>query len=250
MAATLIISDSDYQEISTCLGWPIVKVEDWGLTEDQLKDIFILKTLKDVYFKWFPIVNEQEYSITSNFEIDFPDLNTFGVIDARLIWKRAQFDAGSRENPFVYGQSINIKTSVAGRSANMWDSGNDYGYTQVYEMEKMYNQSVISTEKAVKKRVDYTNRQLVGFTNTAGNLVVQWAKYSEDFNDVPQKFLSEVRDLAKSRILMYFGRLLNKGTGNLPTELTGDDLIDEAEALQDEIMAKWKGYSKVVLMRG
>lgn len=250
MASILQISNDKFQRIVTCIGWPVVPVEEWGLTEAQLKDLLILPTLKNMYFKWFPYIEEGEYSVSSNFAIDFPDEYTFGVIDARLLWKREQFDAANRGNPFVYGQSINIKTNVAGRSANMWDTGNDYGYTEVYEMERTLNQSYIDTEKAVKKRVDYTNRQLKGFTNTTGKLVVQWAKYSNDWDDIQHKFEEDLIKLAQSYILQYFGRLLNMGTGNLPTELNGDDMIDRSEALYDEVMTKWRGYSKVVLMRG
>lgn len=250
MASILTIPEEKFNEVVTCLGWPIVQVEDWGLSKDQIKDLFILRTLKDIYYKWFPIINEQEYSITSTFEIDFPDDDTFGIVDARLVWKRAGYDTSSGTNPFVYGQAITVKSSVAGKSANMWDTGNDYGYSQVYEIEKAYNQSRIDATRGLKKRVDYTNRTLTGFTNVAGKLVVKWAKYSANWSGVQHRFEEDVTNLCQSRILEYFGRLLNMGTGNLPTELSGDDLIDKAESLSEEVMNKWKQYSKVVLMRG
>ena len=250
MASILTIPDEQFQKITTCLGWPIVQVEDWGLTKDQLKDTFILHALKDIYYKWFPIINEQEYSVTSTFDIDFPDDDTFGIIDARLVWKRTAYDTSSGTNPFVYGQAINIKSSVSGRSANMWNTGNDYGYAQVYEAERSLAQSRIDSNRGIKKRIDYTNRKITGFTNIAGKLVVEWAKYSTNWSGVQHRFENDVISLSQSVILEYFGRLLNFGTGNLPTEMTGDDLIDKAESLSDEVMNKWKSYSKVVLMRG
>jgi hypothetical protein len=243
--ATLSIPDNIYERILTCIGYPIVPKSDFGLTKDQILDLLVLPALKDTYYKWFPITEKKDYEISINFEIDFPDENTYGVIDSRLVWKGTGSTLPT-SNPLINERYIKVR-SQSGR--NMWDSGNDYGYTQVYYAERSLSRSQINDIKALKQWVDYANRKLKGHTNTTAKLSVTWAKYSNDWTGVQFKFQEDVIKLAQSYILKYFGNLLNQGTADLPTELDGNNMIDQSETLYEEAITKFKQYTKPVLLR-
>ncbi|MFW6226000.1 MAG: hypothetical protein ACOC3V_03500 [bacterium] len=243
--AILSIPDNIYERIITCIGYPIISESDLGLTRDQISDLLILPALKDTYYKWFPITEKKDYEISISFEIDFPDANTFGVIDSRLVWKGTG-SALPTGNPLINERYIKVR-GQSGR--NMWDSGNDYGYTQVYYAERSLSRSQINDIKALKQWVDYANRKLKGHTNTTAKLSVTWAKYSDDWTGVQFKFQEDVIKLAQSYILKYFGNLLNQGTADLPTELDGNNMIDQSETLYEEVITKFKQYTKPVLLR-
>lgn len=240
--ATLSIPDDIYQRILTCIGYPIVQESDMGLTKEQILDLLILPPLKNVYYKWFPILERQDYDSASSFEIDFPDEQTFDVTDVRLVWQ----GVGKTGHPLL--DELNIK--VKGQTRNKWATGNDYGYTQVYNAERAYSRARIQNIKALKQWVDYQNRKLKGRTNTTGKISVTWAKWANDWSGVKFKFEEDVIKLCQSYILQYFGNLLNQGTGDLPTELTGDEMISRSEDLYDQVMEKFRQYTKPVVLRG
>jgi hypothetical protein len=243
--ATLSIPDNIYNRIITCVGYPIISENDLGITKDQILDLLILPALKDIYYKWFPITEKKDYEISIDFEIDFPDDNTFGVIDSRLVWKGTGSTLPT-SNPLINERYIKVRNQ-SGR--NMWYSGNDYGYTQVYYAERALSRSQINSIKALKQWVDYANKKLKGHTNTTAKLSVTWAKYADDWSGVQFKFQEDVIKLAQSYILKYFGNLLNQGTADLPTELNGDNMIDQGETLYDEVITKFKQYTKPILLR-
>lgn len=242
--STLNISDYDYQRILTSVGYPIISESDLGVTPAFIKDHLILPALKENFFKWFPITESQQISAGTSFSVDFPDENTFGVTDVRLVVQgRGAIRTG---NPLINELNIKVKE---GSYQNKWDTGNDYGYAEVFEMERARAQSVVSTNKSLRKHVDYQNRKVTGYTNVTGDISITWAKHSNDFDDVPFKFKEDVIKLSQSMVLQYFGRLRNQSTSNLPTELDGTDFIDRADELYEEVMQKWRQYTKVVLIR-
>jgi len=241
----LTISDYDYQRILTAVGYPVITEEDLGITADDIKNLLILSSLKNVFFKWFPVLDREQVSIGTSFSIDFPDEYTFGVTDIRLVPPGS--GTSKTSNPLINEAIIKVRS---GGHYNKWGSGNDYGYSQVYEMEKARAQSAISINKSLKKIVDYTNRKITGYSNIAGELSITWAKFSEDFDDVPHKFKEDVIKLAQSAVLRYFGMLRNQSVDNgIPSSLDGTEFLDRADTLEEEVMNKFKNFSKVVLIR-
>ncbi len=243
--STLTISDYDYQRILTAVGYPIINESDLGVTEEFLKDHLILPALKENFFKWFPITESDQYGIGTSFSIDFPDESTFGVTDVRLVVQgRGAVRTG---NPLINELNIKVKE---GSYYNKWDTGNDYGYAEVFEMERARAQSTVSTNKSLRKHVDYQNRKVTGYSNITGDISITWAKHSNDFENIPFKFKEDVIKLAQSMILQYFGQLRNQTIDNgLPASLDGAEFIDRADELYQEVMTKWRAYTKVVLLR-
>lgn len=241
---SLIINQSNYHRILSCIGYPIVSVSDLGLTDDQIKDLFVLPVLRENYFVFFPKKNRQQYSISSSIDIDFPSTETIGVIDARL---NAYPNEGATKtaNPLI--NQLNI--TGRGRSQKKWGTKYDYGFTSVKIMERMETESTIQSDKAFKVYVDRENSKLVGYTNVYGELSVTWAYYSNVWEDIEQRFNEDAIKLAQARILEYFGMLREQSVGDLPEELGGTEFLSKAEDYRNSVMEKWQKYSKVVILR-
>jgi len=243
----LTLPDDIYQRIMTCMGYPIVSETDLEVTRDQVEDLLILPALKNIYFKWFPVKEEASYQVNSTFSVDFPDEQTWGVLDLRLN-TRPYYSTIKTGNPLI--NDLNIRQAESRGYANMWNTGNDYGYSEVYYAEKARRQSITDTYKGFKKTIDYANRKVTGYSNITGQLSIIWAKYSLDWASVDFRFEEDVIKLAQSYVLHYFGSLRNQISTSSPDDLDGGELISRAEELYEEVTEKWKNYPKVVLLRG
>jgi hypothetical protein len=242
----LTLPDDIYFRIMTAMGYPIVTEEELGVTREQIEDLLILPALKNVYFKWFPKQEFDSHRITTQFDIDFPDEFTWGIIDLRLN-TNPYWATQKTGNPLINEMSIKISS---GGYNNMWNSGNDYGYSAAEYSQRALRQSVVDTYKGFKKTIDYKNRKVTGYTNVSGELSITWAKFSYDWADVDFRFEEDTIKLAQSYVLQYFGQIRNQINTNNADELDGGDLIDRAETLYSEVMEAWRGYPKVTILRG
>lgn len=240
----LTITDSEYNRILTAIGYPIVSVTDVGLTDEQVKTLFIEPVLTEVYSVFFPKKAYSQYSIGSTFSIDFPDEYTIGVVDTRLNTFPEE-GAAKTASPLI--NQLNI--TIGGRSQKMWGTPNDYGYSQVKIFQKMEAEAQIQDNKAFSVRVNREDRVLEGYTNTYGEMSVTWAKYIEDWAEIQYRFKKDARELAQARLMEYLGRIWEQTTGNLPEDVDGSGYLSAAEDIRTRIMEKWQNYSKVVLLR-
>lgn len=244
MSSTLQITDSIYGRILTCVGYPIITESDLKLTSDQIKDLLILPALED-YFRYFPIKNRQTYSVSSNISIDFPDSDTIGIVDARI--NINPYSTGIRTgNPLI--NELNIK---AGSSFNSrkWGTDNDYGYADVKIITRFRRHAALESGKAFTVKVDFTERELTGYTNTYGKLLVVWAKKSEDFDDVKFNQLQDAINLAQSYIMNYFGTIWSLDNSSLPNELDPSELLSQSSDKKQEVLEKWGAHTKPIVVR-
>lgn len=242
----MTLPDDIYNRIMTAIGYPIVTEETLGVTREQIENLLILPALKNVYFKWFPKRDFTTAHVTTTFDIPFPDEFTWGVLDLRLN-TNPYWATTKTGNPLI--NELSIKVSSGGYN-DMWNTGNDYGYSEVEYMQRAQRQSIINTYKGFKKTIDYQNKKVTGYTNVAGSLSVTWAKYSTDWNDVDFRFEEDTIKLAQSYILQYFGAIRNQINTNNADELDGGALIDRAETLYEEVMEAWRNYPRVTILRG
>jgi len=242
----LTIPDTIYKRIITCIGYPILSESDFKITSDDIKELFILPVVRDLYFKRFPLKEFTSHQVSSTFSIDFPDADTWGVVDLRL--NTAEFSTAQKSgNPLI--NEINIKQTGGLNGVNMWGTGNDYGFTEARYMNQSYQNASKATYQAFKKIIDYPNRKVTGYTNTMGTVSITWAKYSEDWANIDYRFEEDVIQLAQSYILQYFGGLRNQMNTSMPDEVDGSDFIDRAETLYDRVIEKWKKYPKINIVR-
>lgn len=242
----MTLPDDIYFRIMTVMGYPITTEDDLGITREQIESLLILPAIKNVYFKWFPKKEYTTAQINTTFEIPFPDEYTWGVVDLRLN-TNPYWATQKTGNPLI--NEINIRKSTGGY-ADMWNTGNDYGFSEVEYMQRAQRQSIIDTYKGFKKTIDYQNRKITGYTNVSGQLSITWAQFSEDWNDIDFRFEEDTIKIAQSYILQYFGAIRNQINTNNADELDGGALIDRAETLYEEVMEAWKNYPRVAIIRG
>lgn len=245
--AELTIPDNIYHRILTIIGYPIIEENDLGMTEDQIKDLLILPPMKSVYFAYFPKISRKSYTVSSTFSVDFPDEYTFSIKDARIN-TRPYHGGGKVANPLINELNIRIRQSGS-MGMNMWGTENDYGYSQVKVYESMERQAYIESDRATRIYVNYDERKLEGYTNTYGDLSVDWAQYSNDWTHVRFQHEEELIKLAQAYIAEYFGNLWGMDNANVPNELDGGDLLSKGEDLRQEVMEKWAARAKPVILR-
>lgn len=242
--SNLVINEQDLQFILSRIGYPFVTEDLLEINFEQVKDVCILPALHD-YFKWFPIKSQVTYSASGTYSIDFPDDFTYSAIDVRINTGRNGQSATT--NPLINSTFIRQTSS---RGSGMYGTRYDYGFDRSYYIERLEGQSSIDMYKSTKFNVNYTDRVVEGFTNVSGTLQVTWAKYSNDFNNVPFQRKREVSDLASAYLLRFFGELRLQGEMvDLPIAFDGQAFIDRAEELETKVIESWENFTKAVVIR-
>jgi hypothetical protein len=243
----IIIDDKYINEIISIAGYPVLSLddEDFELTEDQIKSLVIIPTLRE-YYRFFPIPVESNYSVSGTFSIDFPSVETFNVIDARIN-TIGNYPASRTNN--VFANSLRYSRDY-GMSGGLYGTKNDYGITQALYMERAERASQVQYNKAFKVRPNLGTRKLEGYYNGGGGckLNVVWATWSEVFNDIPFTRLNEVLDLCKSKFLEILFLIRGQQTTGLPDEFNYSLLQDKSDELKDAVYESWRMHTKVVLL--
>lgn len=249
------IPDPVFGQILSVVGYPFVTVApdsiddtkgyDLELTSRQIKEIIIKPALQD-YFRWFPIELTTTQSVSSNFEIPFPNSDVFSVKDVRL--NTNMFQYGPTGNALVDERFISTNNM---HSRGMYGTRNDYGFSTARIARRSETQAFIDTNKAFKWRVIENQRKLTGFSNVAGTIEITWAMKSDTWDYVAFSQQSDVVKLCQGKILEYFGRLRQQLIApDSPAELNGDTLIERSKELLEEVYDKWKNFTYPVIMRG
>jgi hypothetical protein len=243
----LIIPDSIIKRITAALGVPILNVhEDLLIDDSTIKDLFITPALQ-MYFTYWPLKLKQEYQIDGQTDIPFPDDRVFGVSEARvaLMQQTAQFG----NNPFI---NEVIRRQVA--------SFNSYGRTPygrdpymtpgVLIKEQTEQLSYISLRKAGNFNIDLSGRRLWGFSNVAGNLIIDWALWSKNWADIRFEHIEDVIKVCKMYALQFVGGIRQQSDPNTGVTADGSSFLETADKIYEEIIEKrWRGRVPVVVLR-
>jgi hypothetical protein len=244
----IIISQQKVNEILSEIGFPIIPLEATEIQNmNNFKNLIVWPSMRE-YFKWFPVINLQEKDVSSEFSIDFPNPQTFGVAEAHL--NTAGFIARDSTNPFVNNSIYRSVTSYTGWGGGQYGTVNDYDARVSRFYDRMERASVISNNKAFRLDLDVQNRVLRGFTNVTGRLIIQWIEYREDFGKIPIQREAEVIDYAKAKLLRYIGMIRGQQVGGIGNAgFNFQLLLDRADKLDGPVLKKWKAFSKVIVNR-
>lgn len=237
----MTISDSDYQEILSELGVPVVSQDVLEFTREHIEDVFIFPAMRE-YFSWFPLKLVQSVKVTGDFTLDFPDDFTYGVIDARISTGGV---GGSSGSPFLNEIMIKQRSSSGG----LYGTPYDYGTNESYYMERSLKQAQMNTQRVKRLDVDEGNKTVTGYSNIAGELIITWAKYSDDFATIPFRRKTEVINLAKANVLRGFAMLRGQFSSDINVDFNADVFSRRADELYDKTMNKWKRMTKVAISR-
>lgn len=236
------IENKEYKEIIMEVGYPIVSEDDLEFSREDIEDLMIFPAMRE-FFIWFPLTEFQSLQITDSFEVDFPDDKTFGIVDARI---NSNISGGSlTASPFINELLITQRME----SSRMYGTRNDYGMMEARRMQKSYAQTAQNSIRARDIRVDEQNKKVFGYSTIQGELVITWAKYSDNFNDIPYRRKQEVIDLAKANVLRAFGMLRGQLDTDTGVSFNEGDMISRADDLEQKVLDKWRGMTKVVVIR-
>ena len=246
--STLVIDDTFYHEIVSIIGYPVLDSSVWEMTDDDIKDLYILPALRS-YFFWFPVRSEVQYTLGENdFQIDFPTATAtrtvIGVLDTRLNTTRYRTGLVTF-NPLINAQNI----AISSKYRRMYGTRNDYDMYLTRIFSDWERQSTISMWKAFRVRVDFNQQQVFGYSNITGQLSIVWAWDSVDFGDVARNKINDVKKLAQAQILRGFGILRSQQASDVPSPFNYQTMLDMADKYEEDVMNKWKRYSKPVIIR-
>jgi len=238
------ISEEDLREILSEVGYPVIQLEDLEFSEDDVKDYFIYPALRE-YFTYFPKKEKYRQYIEGPFEVEFPDEFTFGLTDGRL---NTTFGGASRsESPFLNEIMFNKRM---GGSYNVYGTRNDYGFFQSRMDERMTRRTTLDYNKTFNIRVDESEGKVVGYSNINGELILEWAKFSDDVADVRYIHKHEFLNLAKAYTLRGFAQIRDQIAADTGADFDTSGFRNRFEDLEQKVLESWKQKSKVVILRG
>jgi len=232
------ISEFDLKEIASAVGYPAVPLELLELSEDAIKNYSIMPTLR-LYYRAFPIVERQALYVTGEFGVPFPDEWVFGVKDARIS-VAGRTGVKATMNPFINATFI--------RSSNTKYS-TDYRDYNSSLIEMVGAKTAIDTFSAKKIHVDAQNREVTGYSNSQGELIIEWAKYSDDFEDIPFIQKSEVIAVCQGALCEHLNIIRGQAMANQGVDFN-DNVFAQKIDRANEIKDKWLNRTKVVILRG
>jgi hypothetical protein len=240
------IPDEFFYQIVKCIGYPLLTINeeesDIEYTMQEIKQLAVAPAVIE-YYKWFPIMVEQEEFINGEFSIDYPDEYTIGVLhvsDNTNLYKTSFMPT---MNPFINAAYFYMNAPSKYGNSN-------YGTSNALMDERLARQSLVDLNKAFKVYHDKHNKKIIGFCNMNSRLYIQFAKYSPNFIDIPYIKIPEVIKLAQSYLLEGLGTLRKMQKTDLPNSFDADFMLDKAKEYKEDVVDnKWKKYSKTVVMK-
>lgn len=232
------------ERILAPIGYPVITEDDLEVPFSFLYNNCIVPAMKQ-YFRYFPIKERTEISVAGSYEIKFPDKYTYSVTDARLHTAQYNNSTDYIRNPFLAERRV--QTSSSSNSGSRYNASLDV--PDLNHLNRAQRQTSINMNRQYTVNVDEHNRKVTGFVNIGGTLSIEWAKYSDKWDDVT--FLQEenVIKLSIANVLDYFGSLRGQETSDIPVTFDADQFTSTAKDLREEVMEAWKQFTKVVAIR-
>ena len=245
--APLQVPDSAVKRILADLGSPILNAEeDLLINNDMVKDLFITPALQ-MYFTYWPLKVKEEYPINGQVDIPFPNDQIYGISMARVALLQQSMAYG--KSPFI---NEVIRRQVASfNSYGRTPYGRDpYMTTGVLVKEQSEQLSYISLRKAGNFNIDQAGRRLWGFSNVAGNLVIDWAMWSKNWADIKFEHVEDVIKVCKMYALEFVGGIRQQSDPNTGVQADGASFLEKAEKIKEEIIVqRWRGRIPIVVLR-
>lgn len=244
---SITIDQENYEYVLSILGFPFIDPSTLNVPYDEttVKQYCIQPAMKE-YFKWFPIKEEESVSVGSGGrgEKAYPDTYTYSVAYSAFT-SQADSIATSQlgiGNPWITSRSYST-------SSGMFGSRYDYGFSSTIGTTRNSDDIQRNANRVVRIVPNDNQRKVEYYSSEGGSIEIVWAKWSDNFTDVPWLHQKEVLELSQAELLLWLARVLQQTNPELPTEFNYEDMRTEGEDIKDRIMTKWKSYTKGVAMR-
>jgi hypothetical protein len=243
----VLIPPSIMKRIAAALGTPILDLsEDLLINEEMIKELFIRPAMQ-LYFTYWPKLLKEEYPITQQVQIPFPNNNVYGIAQARValnqnanMWSRSPF-----LNEILRRQVSSFS------SYGLTPYRRDPYITQATLIKEQTEQmSYISLRKAGVFIVDNDERCLKGYSNIAGILVISWAQYFWDWDKIRFEHTEDVIKMCKVYALRFVGGIRSQSDPNTGVSIDGSFFLEQADKLEEEVLTnRWEGRVPIVVLR-
>lgn len=247
----LQINDNHLALIKSVLAYPVV--QNVQLSDDEVK-LYAISPAMYHYFLKFPIpVYEQTVQETNEMEISFPDDDTIGVLDVRTVGKTG---FGQRQgNSSDFWQVVRFNQQFTGnrlRSLNYRGNNmfNPNGLRYNFIAERQMIDAMTNNLETFRHIVNYSKKSISVYSSVVAQLLIVWAKTSNNFNDIKPTQLLNVIKLSQAyllRHLSYLGSMLNDNTSE--KQINIDALNTNAERLETEVYDLWREFPDIVTLR-
>ena len=243
----LIVPDSAVNRIMADLGAPILDVrEDLLIDSDMIKELFITPAIQ-MYFTYWPLKLKEEYHINGQTDIPFPNDQVFGVSEARVALMQQTSQYGN--NPFV-NEVIRRQVSSFNSYGRTPYGRDPYCTPGAMIKEQTEQLSYITLRKAGNFNLDLTKRRLWGFSNVAGNLVIDWTLWSKNWTDIRFEHIEDVIKVCKMYALEFVGGIRQQSDPNTGISADGQSFLEKAAKIHEEIVVnRWRGRVPVVVLQ-
>lgn len=247
MAETSIVTITEYwlSMIKKAIAYPAI--DEVVLQDDEIKSYCIYPALRD-YFSKFPLRDTQEYTLTSSSEVEiaFPDTNTFGVLDVRVVGKEMISGQGSSFWDIAYYNTMGM-SHLRGGSYNIPKYNPNFRKQAVY-LQKMAISS-LSNEATTHVRVEEENKKVYIYHNGTGKANIKWAKFSSDFDNVRFVYKNDVVKLAQAYLKLHISEIAGLLHSNLEITIDSDTLRSEGKEMKQEVMDRWVQIPDPMMLR-
>lgn len=242
---SVTIETSDLNRIKSILAYP--SINQIILTDLQISDLIITPVLEQ-YFVKFPIKVIEEKSLASGTEnmFDFPDTETYGVCDVRVVGKEFFSGGGNSFWNLIYYNQNGI---TRGGSGTYGVRG--YNPNQIRQTRMMQQQAnaTYANQFTTSSRIDKANRKLYVFSESTGRVNVTWAKWSQNFNKVMLDYKNDVIELCQAGLVEHLANTAGVIQTNTDISINSGDLKTLAESLRAKVKEKWDSIPDVILIR-
>lgn len=127
---------------------------------------------------------------------------------------------------------------------------NPNGLRYNFIAERQMIDAITNNLETFRHVVNYSKKSISVYTSVVAQLLIVWAKTSNNFNDIKPTQLLNVIKLSQAyllRHLSYLGSMLNDNSSE--KQINTDALNTNAERLENEVYELWKEFPDIVTLR-
>jgi hypothetical protein len=244
----VIVPPSIMKRITASLGTPILDLAEDLLVDDKMiKELFI-RPVMQLYFTYWPKILKNEYPITQQVQIPFPNNNVYGIAQARVALMQ-NANTWSR-SPFLNEVLRKQVSSYGSYGVQPGTRRDPYITAGTLIKEQTESLSYITLRKAGNFIVDTDERCLKGYSNVSGILIISWAQYFWDWDKIRFEHIEDVIKMCKVYALRFVGGVRSQSDPNTGVTMDGSSFLEQADKLEEEVLVnRWEGRVPIVVLR-